>query len=87
MELLNEQEKKLGRTPTRCMMNGSEVFGFALPEVAMCIEGMDGADQCKNYIFRRLRHIQISGVENIQPMKRNGEENNGDDKRIKEQCF
>lgn len=56
-------------------------------KVAMCIEGMEGADQCKNYVFRKLRHIKFSVGEESQSVKRNGEESGGNEKRVKEQCF
>ena len=87
LELLNAQEQKLGRQPTRYVVNGSEAFGFGLPEVAVYIEGMEGADLCKNYVFRKLRRVKFTVGEESQAVKRNSEENGENEKRAKEQCF
>lgn len=40
-------------------VNGPDAFGLTLPEVAVCIEGLDRADQCKEYIFRRVRLMMM----------------------------
>lgn len=50
----NERAKKgLGKTGTA--VSGPEFFGYAMPEVAACIEGLDGAETCKMYVCRCLR--------------------------------
>lgn len=43
----------LGKTGTA--VSGPEFFGFAMPEVAACIEGLPGGENCKSYICRCLR--------------------------------
>ena len=56
--ILNKVRKErtrqgLGKTGTA--VSGPEFFGYAMPEIAACIEGLDGADTCKNYVCRCLR--------------------------------
>lgn len=56
--ILNKVRKErtrqgLGKTGTA--VSGPEFFGYAMPEIAACIEGLDGAETCKNYICRCLR--------------------------------
>lgn len=50
----------LGRTGTA--VSGPEFFGYAMPEVAACIEGLDGAETCKNYVCRCLRMDSVRKV-------------------------
>ena len=59
LKMLNEQEIRMGREPTKFVVNGAEAFGFGFPEVAMCIEGLDGAELCVNYVFRKLRYAAL----------------------------
>lgn len=43
----------LGKTGTA--VSGPEFFGFAMPEIAACIEGLPGSEFCRSYICRCLR--------------------------------
>lgn len=43
----------LGKTGTA--VSGPEFFGYAMPEIAACIEGLAGAETCKTYVCRCLR--------------------------------
>ena len=38
-------------------VNGFEIFGLTIPEVHACIEGLDRAEQCKEYQLRKLQVI------------------------------
>ena len=38
-------------------MNGLDIFGLTIPEVHTCIEGLDRAEYCKEYKFRRLQVV------------------------------
>ena len=38
-------------------VNGLDIFGLTIPEVHTCIEGLDRAEYCKEYKFRRLQVV------------------------------
>ena len=52
---VSKERSKLGLGKTGTAVSGPEFFGFAMPEIAACIEGLDGAELCKQYIPRCLR--------------------------------
>lgn len=52
---VRKERNRLGLGKTGTAVSGPEFFGYAMPEIAACIEGLDGAETCKNYICRCLR--------------------------------
>ncbi|KAK8805133.1 hypothetical protein WA588_000077, partial [Blastocystis sp. NMH] len=59
LKMLNDQELRMGREPTKFVVNGADAFGFGFPEIATCIEGLDGAELCTKYVFRKLRFAMM----------------------------
>ena len=59
-------------------VNGLDIFGLTIPEVHTCIEGLDRAECCKEYQFRRLQVVYTDRGEGV-GMKRemNGIARNG----------
>ena len=55
LNMVRKERAKMGLGKTGTAVSGPEFFGFAMPEVAACIEGLEGSDQCKRYICRCLR--------------------------------
>ena len=53
--MVRKERTRLGLGKTGTAVSGPEFFGFAMPEVASCIEGLEGAELCKNYVCRCLR--------------------------------
>ena len=43
-------------------MNGADYFGISNPEVLMCIEGLEGARECKDYICWKVRQQSLPEV-------------------------
>ncbi|KAK8817052.1 hypothetical protein WA556_002950, partial [Blastocystis sp. ATCC 50177/Nand II] len=56
--LIREERMKNGITKSSISISGPDSFGFSYPDVAYCIEGLEGADQCKEYICRKIRDMQ-----------------------------
>lgn len=52
---VRKERCRLGLGKTGTAVSGPEFFGFAMPEVAACIEGLEGSDTCKDYVYRCLR--------------------------------
>ena len=46
-------------------VNGFDIFGLTIPEVHTCIEGLDRAEQCKEYKFQRLRVVYADRREGV----------------------
>ena len=55
LNMVRKERTRLGLGKTGTAVSGPEFFGFAMPEVASCIEGLEGAELCKNYVCRCLR--------------------------------
>lgn len=55
LNMVRKERARMGLGKTGTAVSGPEFFGFAMPEVAACIEGLEGSDQCKRYICRCLR--------------------------------
>ena len=73
LKMLNEQEMRMGREPTKFVVNGADAFGFGFPEIAMCIEGLDGAELCVKYVFRKLRFAALEQEGAVSDRKRTQE--------------
>ena len=56
---VRKERNRLGLGKTGTAVSGPEFFGYAMPEIAACIEGLDGAETCKNYVCRCLRMDSI----------------------------
>lgn len=52
---VRKERTKLGLGKTGTAVSGPEFFGFAMPEVAACIEGLEGSELCRDYVNRCLR--------------------------------
>ena len=52
---VRKERSKLGLGKTGTAVSGPEFFGFAMPEIAACIEGLPGSENCRDYICRCLR--------------------------------
>ena len=52
---VRKERAKLGLGKTGTAVSGPEFFGFAMPEVAACIEGLEGSELCRDYVNRCLR--------------------------------
>lgn len=61
----------MGLPKTGTAVSGPEFFGFAMPEVAACIEGLEGAEECSKYVFRCLRMDSNRKVRSRFSVKRN----------------
>ena len=55
LQRVSKERKAMGLGKTGTAVSGPEFFGYAMPEIAACIEGLEGAEQCKKYIPRCLR--------------------------------
>lgn len=56
--LIRQERMKNGITKSSISISGPDSFGFSYPDVAYCIEGLEGADQCKEYVCRKIRDMQ-----------------------------
>ena len=55
LQKVRVERTRMGLGKTGTAVSGPEFFGFAMPEVAACIEGLPGGENCKSYICRCLR--------------------------------
>lgn len=55
LERINIAKKSAGITEFTTTINGFDCFGLSYPEVAYCIEGLDCANLCQEYVCRKLR--------------------------------
>lgn len=55
LERINIAKKNAGITEFTTTINGTDFFGLSYPEVSYCIEGLNGAERCRDYICRKLR--------------------------------
>lgn len=55
LQKVRVERSKMGLGKTGTAVSGPEFFGYAMPEIAACIEGLAGAETCKTYVCRCLR--------------------------------
>ena len=55
LEKVKEAERKKGISRNMISISGPELFGYGYLEVSYCIEGLEGAEHCKNYVCQKLR--------------------------------
>lgn len=55
LQRVSKERRAMGLGKTGTAVSGPEFFGYAMPEIAACIEGLEGAEQCKKYVPRCLR--------------------------------
>lgn len=70
LERINIAKKNAGINESTTTINGIDFFGLSYPEVSYCIEGLEGADRCKDYICRKLRDSDASMYYSQYPVKR-----------------
>lgn len=58
LAMIRQERMKKGIMKSSISISGPDSFGFSHPDVAYCIEGLEGADQCKEYICRKIRDMQ-----------------------------
>ena len=68
LQRVSKERKAMGLSKTGTAVSGPEFFGYAMPEIAACIEGLEGAEQCKKYVPRCLR-METSRKGRVRPVR------------------
>ena len=71
---IRQERLKNGISKSSISISGPDSFGFSYPDVAYCIEGLDGSELCTDYVCRKIRDLQKARNGKGGEMGMNGED-------------